>query len=83
VTYQVSKPELKITVNPFAYRAAMALSTVYLGLLLGVLLLIPLAESRGTRPFEWFGQVQALITALASVATGVLGAFFVSSKPQP
>lgn len=82
VSYQVSRPKVRIEVNPFAYRAAVALSVVYLAILLLVLLLIPLAETRGTSPIAWVTQCQVPITALSAIVGGALGAFFVSSKPN-
>jgi len=82
VGYQFARPETKILVNRFAYRATLAISALYLLLLLGVLLLIPLAASRNVGPLAWFSEVRVLITALAGIVTAVLGAFFVSSKPE-
>jgi hypothetical protein len=82
VSYQVARPAVRIMVNPFAYRAAMALSIVYLAILLLVLLLIPLAEAQGRHPIDWVTGSQIPITALSATVTGALGAFFVSSKPE-
>jgi membrane protease YdiL (CAAX protease family) len=82
VSYQVSRPRVRIEVNRFAYLAALALSMVYLFILLLILLLIPMAEGHGTSPIDWVVQAQVPITALSAIVGATLGAFFVSSKPS-
>jgi hypothetical protein len=83
IVYQVKTQTAPMTVTRFAYRATWMLSLIYLVILLATVILVPLAEAaRNLKPIDWLTRPHALITGLSTIVGGVLGAFFVSSRPE-
>ena len=84
IVFNVRTPQSGMHVTRFAFNATLWFSVFYLAVLLLVLLLVPVAE-QGVRiaPVDWLEVPRSLVSGLSTLVSAALGAFFVSSKPQP
>jgi len=83
IVYQMNRSDENIVVTSFAYRATWVVSLIYLLLVLTTVALVPIAEQeQGIKPIDFLPKMGPVLTGLSAIASSILAAFFVSSKPK-